>query len=107
VYRAMPKSHWAMLRVGGANSAMGYPDNTISIKSGEGALFFCAFEGGRIRRLGKLHVEERLRMHMRKQYKIRFRGGRYERFSTRVSYERHGLFKAPTSASWKNVHTLV
>ena len=96
-----------MQRVYGANSTVGYLDNRIPIKSGEGALFFCAFEGGRIRRLRKWHVEERLRTHMRKQYKIKFRGGGHERFSGHVSYERYGLFKAPRSAFWKDVHALV
>jgi RNA-directed DNA polymerase len=54
----------------------------------------------------KWHAEERLRTHMRKRHKIKFRAGGYERFPGRVLYERYGLFKVPTTASWKNAHAL-
>ncbi len=52
----------------------------------------------------KWHAEERLRTHMRKRHKIKSRANGYERFPSRVLYERYGLFKVPTSASWKNAH---
>jgi len=52
----------------------------------------------------KWHAEERLRTHMRKRHKIKSRVNGYERFPSRVLYERYGLFKVPTSASWKNAH---
>jgi RNA-directed DNA polymerase len=54
----------------------------------------------------KWHAEERLRTHMRKRHKIKFRAGGYERFPSRVLYERYGLFKVPTTAPWKNAHAL-
>ena len=54
----------------------------------------------------KWHAEERLRTHMRKRHKIKFRAGGYERFPGRVLYERYGLFKVPTTAPWKNAHAL-
>ena len=54
----------------------------------------------------KWHAEERLRTHLRKRHKIKFRAGGYERFPSRVLYERCGLFKVPTTAPWKNAHAL-
>ena len=54
----------------------------------------------------KWHAEERLRTHLRKRHKIKFRACGYERFPSRVLYERCGLFKVPTTASWKNAHAL-
>jgi RNA-directed DNA polymerase len=54
----------------------------------------------------KWHAEERLRTHLRKRHKIKFRAGGYERFPGRVLYERYGLFKVPTTAPWKNAHAL-
>jgi len=54
----------------------------------------------------KWHAEERLRTHLRKRHKIKFRAGGYERFPGRVLYERYGLFKVPTTASWKNAYAL-
>lgn len=54
----------------------------------------------------KWHAEERLRTHMRKRHKIKFRAGGYERFPSRVLYGRYGLFKVPTTAAWKNAHAL-
>ena len=54
----------------------------------------------------KWHAEERLRTHMRKRHKIKFRAGGYERFPSRVLYGRYGLFKVPTTAPWKNAHAL-
>jgi len=54
----------------------------------------------------KWHAEERLRTHMRKRHKIKFRAGGYERFPSRVLYERYGLFKVPTTTPWKNAYAL-
>ena len=54
----------------------------------------------------KWHAEERLRTHMRKRHKIKYRAGGYERFPSRVLYGRYGLFKVPTTAPWKNAHAL-
>lgn len=60
----------------------------------------------RVLKMVKWHAEERLRTHMRKRYKIKFRAGGYERFPNRVLYERYELFKVPTTAPWKNAHAL-
>ena len=54
----------------------------------------------------KWHAEERLRTHLRKRHKIKFRAGGYERFPRSVLYERYELFKVPTTAPWKNAHAL-
>ena len=53
------------------------------------------------------HAEERLRTHLRKRHKVRIRNFGYFRFPHNVLYERHGLFKLPTSAPWKRAHALV
>jgi group II intron reverse transcriptase/maturase len=53
------------------------------------------------------HAEERLRTHLRKRHKVRIRNYGYTRFPSKVLYERHGLFKLPTSAPWKRAHALV
>jgi len=53
------------------------------------------------------HVEERLRTHLRKRHKVRIRNFGYTRFPHNILYERHGLFKLPTTAPWKRAHALV
>lgn len=53
------------------------------------------------------HAEERLRTHLRKRHKVKIRNYGYFRFPHNVLYERHGLFKLPTSAPWKRAHALV
>lgn len=52
------------------------------------------------------HAEERLRTHLRKRHKVRIRYFGYTRFPNKVLYERHGLFKLPTTAPWKRAHAL-
>ncbi len=52
------------------------------------------------------HAEERLRTHLRNRYKVRIRYFGYTRFPHNVLYERHGLFKLPTTAPWKRAHAL-
>ena len=52
------------------------------------------------------HAEESLRTHLRKRHKVRIRYFGYTRFPNGVLYERHGLFKLPTTASWKRAHAL-
>lgn len=52
------------------------------------------------------HMEERLRTHLRKRFKIRDRKSGYVRFPRRDLYERHGLFKVPATAGWKKAHAL-
>jgi len=54
----------------------------------------------------RTHLEDRLQTHLRRRYKIRDRGSGYLRFPRRVLYERHGLFKVPTTAGWKRVNAL-
>ena len=49
----------------------------------------------------KTHAEERLRTHLRKRHKVRDRLAGYKRFSSRILYERYGLYKVPTTAGWK------
>ncbi len=54
----------------------------------------------------KRHAEERLRTHLRKRHKVKARRVGQGRFPNRVLYERHGLFKLPTTAPWKRAHAL-
>ncbi|MFC1863808.1 group II intron maturase-specific domain-containing protein [Thermodesulfobacteriota bacterium] len=46
------------------------------------------------------YVEERVRTHLRKRYKIKSRVMGYERFPNKVLYNHYGLFKLPTTAGW-------
>lgn len=50
------------------------------------------------------HVEERLRTHLRKRYKVRDRKTGYARFGNQVLYEKYGLYKVPTTAGWTKAH---
>ncbi len=50
------------------------------------------------------HVEERLRTHLRKRYKVTDRKTGYARSGNRVLYEKYGLYKVPTTAGWAKVH---
>ena len=52
----------------------------------------------------KMHVEERVRTHLRRRHKLTNRAQAYHRFPPRVIYGRHGLFKLPTTAPWKSAH---
>lgn len=52
------------------------------------------------------HAEERLRTHLRKRHKVRIRYFGFTRYPSSVLYERHGLFKLPTTAPWKRAHAL-
>jgi hypothetical protein len=52
----------------------------------------------------KRHVEQRMAIHLRKRYKIRDKGAGDKRFTSRVLYERFGLYKAPTTAGWTKAH---
>jgi group II intron reverse transcriptase/maturase len=52
------------------------------------------------------HLEQRLIVHLRKRHKVRDRMSGYVRFPNRSLYEKHGLYKVPTSAGWKKVHAL-
>jgi len=52
----------------------------------------------------KMHVEERVRTHLRRRHKLANRAQAYNRFPGRLIYGRHGLFKLPTKAPWKSAH---
>lgn len=52
------------------------------------------------------HVEERLRTHLRKRYKVRDRKTGYARFGNRVLYEKYGLYKVPTTSGWTKAHVV-
>jgi len=52
----------------------------------------------------KMHVEERVRTHLRKRHKLVSRAQAYQRFPGHVLYGRHGLFKLPTTAGWNRAH---
>jgi group II intron reverse transcriptase/maturase len=54
----------------------------------------------------RVHVEERLRTHLRKRHKIKNRGASYVRFPNRALYEKYGLYKVPTTAGWTRAHAL-
>jgi RNA-directed DNA polymerase len=52
----------------------------------------------------KWHLEERLRTHLCKRYKVRDRKAGYLRFPHRDLYEKYGLYKVPTAAGWTIAH---
>jgi len=52
----------------------------------------------------KRHVEQRMAIHLRKRYKIRDKGAGDKRFTSRVLYERFGIYKVPTTAGWTKAH---
>ena len=54
----------------------------------------------------KYHLEERLRVHLRKRHKVRNWKSGYIKFPNKMMYERYGLCKVPLTAVWKKVHAL-
>jgi RNA-directed DNA polymerase len=54
----------------------------------------------------KWFVEERVRKHLRRRYKVRTRTRGYNRFSTDYLYRKLGLYKIPTKAKWKQAQAL-
>jgi len=52
------------------------------------------------------HLEERMRTHLRKRYKVRDRRTGYLRFTNRGLYEKYGLYRVPTTAGWTKAHAL-
>ena len=54
----------------------------------------------------KWHVEERIRTHLRKRYKIRNRMEGYKRLPTARLYNEYGLYKVPTTARWVTANVL-
>ena len=54
----------------------------------------------------KWFVEERVRKHLRRRYKVRTRTRGYNRFSTDYLYRKLGLYKIPTNAKWKQAQAL-
>lgn len=57
---------------------------------------------GRVRN----HLEQRLITHLRKRHKVRDRKSGYVKFPNRSLYEKHGLYKVPTTAGWTKAHAL-
>jgi len=55
----------------------------------------------------KMHVEERVRTHLRRRHNLATRAKGYQQFPGHVIYGRYGLFKLPTKAPWKTAHALV
>jgi len=54
----------------------------------------------------KWHVEERMRTHLRRRFKIYSRAQAYHRLPTSKLYNGYGLFKLPTTAGWRKTHAL-
>ncbi len=54
----------------------------------------------------KLHVEERVRTHLRRRHKLLSRAQAYRRFPVRRAPARYGLFKLATTAPWRTAHAL-
>jgi len=52
----------------------------------------------------RVHVEERLRTHLRKRHKIKKRGEGFVLYKSRILYEKYGLYKVPTTAGWTRAH---
>lgn len=55
----------------------------------------------------RFFLEERVRTHLRRRYKVQSRERAYKRFPTVYIYEKVGVFKMPTTAAWKKAHALV
>lgn len=55
----------------------------------------------------RMHVEERVRTHLRRRHKLVSRAQAYQRFPGSVIYGRYGLYKLPTKAPWRSAHALV
>jgi len=55
----------------------------------------------------KMHVEERVRTHLRRRHKLVSRAQAYKCFPGHVIYGQYGLFKLPTTAPWRSAHALV
>ena len=51
-------------------------------------------------------MEERLRTHLRRRYKLICRAQAYGRFLSHKLYGRYGFFKIPSLAGWKSTHAL-
>ncbi len=54
----------------------------------------------------KWHVEERMRTHLRRRFKLASRAQAYHHLPTSKLYGRFGLFKLPTTAGWRRTHAL-
>ena len=54
----------------------------------------------------KWQVEERLRTHLRRRFKLHSRAQAYNHLPTSKLYGSYGLFKLPTTASWRKTHAL-
>ena len=52
----------------------------------------------------KFHAEQRLRTHLRRRHKVRWRISGYGRFPGRRLYDRYGLYRVPTTAGWTKAH---
>jgi len=50
----------------------------------------------------KWYVEERVRTHLRKRYKVRCRGTGMRRFNSETLYQQYGLYPVPVTARWKH-----
>ncbi len=59
--------------------------------------------------LGKVrtYAEERLRTHLMKRHKVKDRGMGQGRFPSKQLYQKHGLYKVPTTAGWRSAHASV
>lgn len=55
----------------------------------------------------KMHVEERVRTHLRRRHNLATRAKGYQQFPGHMICGRYGLFKLPTKAPWKSAHALV
>lgn len=54
----------------------------------------------------KWHVEERMRTHLRRRFKLHSRYQAYYQLPTAKLYGKYGLFKIPTTAGWRKTHAL-
>ena len=52
----------------------------------------------------KMHVEERVRTHLRRRHHLAGRSQGYHRFPGELIYRDYGLFKLPTHAPWRSAH---
>ena len=72
----------------------------------EGNCFFHYRNSAKVFGQVKWYVEERLRTHLRRRFKLHSRAQAYHHLPTAALYGRYGLFKIPTTAGWRKAHAL-
>ena len=79
---------------------IGEPNRTVRGWSN----YFHHRNGTRVMSKVKMHVEERVRTHLRRRHHLAGRSQGYHRFPGELIYRDYELFKLPTHAPWRSAH---